>query len=163
MSQFIEFKVVNTKLMNMGGGDPVKQMEERTAYLDKIRKEAEERDKSGKYQYNASSNPFPEWVRNIIKELAVEKRSKAKFDDENSVFRVKIGGGRDDFDEFYNEYDKRINKVLADDKEKNDWFAENFIQVTSSPDDEMIAMNDLESHMRGMPLPVSRKVTEKDE
>lgn len=161
--QYIEFKIVNTKLMQMGGGDPVKQMEERTAYLDKIRRDAEERDKSGAYQYQSSWNPFPEFVRNIIKTMAAEKNAKCRYDDENMVFRVKINGDRLEFDEFYDDFNKRFAAARDADAENQKWSSENIVHATSSPDDEVAAMSDLETYQRGAALPASRKTQNEGE
>lgn len=155
--QYLEFKIINKKLMNMGGGDPIKQMEERTAYLDKIRKEAEEKDKSGAYQYAATWNPFPEFVRNIIKEMAAEKHSKVRYDDENSVYKIRIDGGRMEYDEFYDDFNKRFNAAKDAATDDPEWWKDNVVRITSTPDDEVAAMNDLESHQRNAALPVNRK------
>lgn len=154
--QYIEFKIVNTKLMAMGGGDPVKQMEERTAYLDKIRAEAIEKEKSGGYQYQAEWNPFPKFVREIIKAMAEANHTKAKYDDENDIFRIKIQGERYEYDEFYDEFQKRFSEAKDLTEENSKWSAENIVHVTSTPDDENAAMFDLETYQRGASLPPSR-------
>ncbi len=157
--QYVEFKITNTKLMQMGGGDPVKQMEERTAYLDKIRADAEARDKAGSYEYKSDWNPFPAWVREIIKGLAIRRSSKARFDDENNVYKVRIGGGRDEYDEFYNEFELLFNTERNAKPENLEWSNENIVHITATADDEVAAMNDLETHQRNAALPVSRKTT----
>lgn len=144
MSQFMEFKITNTKFMKMGGGDPIKATEERSKALDEIRKKAE----SAVYEYKPSWNPFPEWLRTLIQEMAADAKSRARFDDENSVYKIKIGGERSDYDDFYDAFSKRFMKVLNDDPAAQTWSADNIVHLTSTPDDELTAMNDLELYQR---------------
>ncbi len=157
MPQYIEFKVTNLAFMKMGGGDPAKQIEERTKALDEIRKTAE----SGAYQYKAVHNPFPAWLQNIIKGLATSVNSKARFDDENAVYKIKVGGDRSDFDEIYNKFEAQILPIIAGDPEIQKWSDDNRINITSTPDDEMTAMNDLELYQRNAAvLPPGRTSSE---
>lgn len=158
--QFLEFKIVNTKLMAMGGGDPQKQMEERTAYLDKIRKDAEEREKSGSYQYASTWNPFPKFVQQIIKDMAAEfgtGKGRAQYNDENQVFKLRVEGGRMEYDEFYDEFNKRFNTAKEANQDDPEWWKDNVVRITSTPEDENTAMDDLASHHRSAALPGKKK------
>ncbi len=158
--QYIEFKIVNTKLMNMSDT-------ERGAYLDKIRADAIEQEKSGGYQYKANWNPFPKFIRDIIKKIAEEKSTKASYDDENSVFKVRIPGERFDFDDFFDEFEKRyleeFNKVKDATPENTKWSAENYIHTTATADNENEAMRDLETYQRGAALPPTKPAKKEGE
>ncbi len=147
--QFIEFKIVNTKLMVMSDA-------ERTAYLDKIRADAIEQEKSGGYQYKANWNPFPKFIRDIIKSMADENHSKARYDDENDIYRIKIQGERQEYDDFYDEFQKQFltAKDLTDESKK--WASENIVHLTATAEDENVAMTDLEMYQRGAAVPPSR-------
>ncbi len=155
--QYVELKVVSKKFINMGGGDPQKQIEERAAALEQIRKDAEARERSGQYAYQASWNPFPKWVHDVIKTVAGVHKTKARFDDENSVIKVKIEGGRQEYDEFYEKFQKAYATAAGSAPENQAWFEENHVHMTSTPDDELGAMNDLELYQRNAAaLPPSR-------
>ncbi len=178
--QFIEFKVVNTNLLNMGGIDfradlsqlseaefqefRRKQTEERIAFMNKKAKEDEERSRRGLLPLSMKPfYPFPSWVSMAINELASEEKFKVKFDDENRVYRTKISGDQEVFESVRKKFYEKLDKALSVEESSKDWLVENFVEVSSSPDDEMVAMNDLESHVRGTAVPSSRKVTEKEE
>lgn len=150
MPQFIEFKIVSTRLMAMSA-------DERHAYLNKIRTDAETQDRSGVYVYKEAWNPFPAWLQDVIRAMASMNNSKARYDDENSVFRVKIAGERYEFDTFYKEFQKGLESVVAADPEHQKWSSENIVHLTASPDDELAAMNDLELYQRNSSaMPPSR-------
>ena len=153
MPQFIEIQVSNERFARMGGGDPIKQREERSAALREIAEKAEK----GGYEYSDNWSPFPKWLRDIIKSMADANRTKAKYDDENSVYKMRIAGDRLDFDDFYAEFKKRTGEFIATDEEAQKWNADNRIHVTATADDEMGAMNDLELYQRNSAaLPPSR-------
>ncbi len=147
--QYLEFKVINIKLMAMGGGDPLKQMEERSAYLEAVRKKAEAQATSGA-AYDAEWNPFPKWVRDIIKEMAVEQGSKARYEDENAIYRVRLKGGREEYDDFYNDFQARFTAAKDATKESAAWFDENRVHVTATADNEHDALNELDAHHGGV-------------
>ncbi len=147
--QYIELKVVNTKLMAMGGGDPAKQMAERTAYLDEIRRKAEEAERAGIANYNENWNPFPKPVRDIIKELAAELGGKARYQDENSLYALRIRGGREDFESFYEKFQERFMAARDADPELLKWSQENIIHPTATAENENDALNELDAHHGG--------------
>lgn len=150
MPQFIEFKIVSTKLMAMSAN-------ERHAYLNKIRTDAEAQDRSGVYVYKEAWNPFPGWLQDVIRMMATANKSKARYDDENSMFRIKIAGERYEFDTFYGEFQKMLSTAVAADPENQKWSSENIVHLTASPDDELAAMNDLELYQRNSSaMPPSR-------
>lgn len=140
--QFIEIKIRNLKFERMGGGDPVKQMEERSKALEEKRQQ----EAAGGYKYNDNWNPFPSWLRGIIKSVAASHGSKLRYDDENAVFKLQIDGGRFEFDEFYEEFGKMIYKELETNVEAQTWCNDNQVLPTSTADDENLAMEDLKEH-----------------
>ncbi len=151
--QYIELKIVNTKFSKMSDA-------ERTAALDKIRSDA----MTQPYVYQESYNPFPEWAQQIITDFAAQKRGRLKYDDENAVYKIRIDGSRPDFDAFFRECHGKFKEYFdANPDAVKDWFADNYIHITSTPDDEIAAMNDLEAHHRNTALPESRKTSKTKE
>ncbi len=159
--QYIVFSIINTKLMAMGGGDPVKAMEERAAYLEEIRRKAEEAEKSGAYQYGAAWNKFPVWVRQIIKNMAFDNGSKAIYEDENAIYRIRIKGEREEYDAFYDEFQQRFTAARNAAPENIEWSNENIVHVTSTADDENDALFELDAHHSGQPSQQKSRKPEK--
>lgn len=155
--QFIEVKIKNTRFEKMGDGDIARQMKERTAALNQRAEEVMAQERAGIYKYQGDWNPFPAWLQDLIRAMATESRSKARYDDENSIFRIKIDGDRYEYDQFYAKFSKRFSEAVLADPENIKWSAENEVRVTSSADDENAAMNDLELYQRNSAaLPPSR-------
>lgn len=144
--QYIEIKIRNMKFENLGGGDPIKQMEERTKALEEIRKKTDEQMKSGSYTYSQDWNPFPKWLREIIKELAEENKAALRYDDENHVFKLNINGSRYEYDEFCDTFEARFNEATIADSEAQKWALENKVLKTGTSEDEVLAMEDLKTH-----------------
>lgn len=174
--QFIEIKIVDKRFIMMGNGDPIKQMAERSAALREIEEQAKKREMSGAYVYGDVHNPFPNWLVDCIEQAVSEYKtpkekivSKIKhcirllrhwiygarmtstdtveYHDENAIYRVAIEGDRSSSERFYSKLEEAIAREthpLA-----VEWKSKNHIHVTSTPDNEDVAMRDLELYQRG--------------
>ena len=130
--------------------DVARQTQEMIAYMDGIAKERAERDRLGLPPLD-NWNPFPGWAKKIIKDLAAKYRSKARFDDENRTYKIRIKGDRDDFEEFFAEWSTCRDAARPTDPESVKWLDQYEIRAVATGEDENAALFELDAHHSGYP------------
>ena len=154
--QHVEFQVVDTEQslrMSFGRNadgslDVARQTKEMTEYMDRLAKVREEQTRLGQPVF-ADWNPFPGWVKAIIKLMGEEYGVKVHFNDENRVYRFKIKGDREEYEDFVADFEQRFNAARQSDPEHVEWSSKNMVRVTSTPDNEMDALSELDAHHGG--------------
>lgn len=152
---YVEIQIMNTYLMNLGGGDPALQTKLRSEYLEKVRAEQDKIALSGQ-PIQTNWNPFPAWVENLIEEMAAENSSMARFDDENRVYRLRLKGTRREFEKFYQDWAARFEVARVADPKNIEWSSENVVRVTCSAENENDALYELDAHHSGYPSTQTR-------
>lgn len=138
MPAHIEIKWIDKKWFSM-------PEEERVPALEK---QAAEFDKGGWSADEQKANPFPSWVRDIIKKkLGV----KAKYDPENAIYTITVPGDTDDADDLYEKFAELYNAAAAESPERTEWKNNNHLQVSisTSEQSEGALMAELESYLGG--------------
>ncbi len=154
-SLFVEFKVVNQKLMRMGGGDIAKQVAERSAYLDSIREQAIQRERAGLPNIE-NSNPFPEWLENLIHRVAGSYGAVPEYQDENAIVAMKLYGDRKTFNQFCTEFSTAYERERKVTSERLSWSNDHTVHPTATPDNEVDALNELDAHHGGVQSQVAK-------
>jgi hypothetical protein len=118
---------------------------ERIKALEEVEKRAKEMQINGTPP--DTSNPFPEWVQGLMKELG-----PAKFDRMNNEYKVNTpASDEDEADEEYAKFKVKMEKVASEDPERQKWRDTHHIQVSITFEDENKMMDELEESLGGKP------------
>ena len=105
-----------------------------------------------------TSNPFPDWVREIIKEFG-----KAKFDTMNAEYKVRTPATDEEEAEIeYAAFKAKLDAAIKADPEKDKWSTTHHIQCRISFDDEVAAMAELEKYYGTNPSDAYKKAGRKE-
>lgn len=119
--------------------------EERIKALEEVEKKAKEMQINGTPP--DTSNPFPDWIQALIKELGT-----AKFDRMNNEYKVITPAvDEDEADEEYAKFKVKMEKLASETPERIQWRDTHHVQVSTTFDDEMKVMDELEESLGGKP------------
>jgi hypothetical protein len=93
-------------------------------------------------------NPFPSWLRNLVK-TKLGAHVSAKYDVENRMYRLTIKGGTDDADDVGARFAELYEQEAKGDPVKEAWRAAHHLRfdISSSEDSEATLLADLASHL----------------
>ncbi len=158
--QFIEFQITDKQMLAMGRNpdgslDVARQTREMTLYMEQLANERAERDRLGMPPLN-EWNPFPKWAQQVIKNLGIEYQSKVKFDDENRVYKMRVKGDREEFEEFYQKWVALRDEARPTGTEDLKWLERYEIRITATGEDENASLYELDAHHSGYPSAQAR-------
>lgn len=121
----VELKILESKFYRM-------TPDERIAALKATAEAAMERDSQPYQPREPEGDTFPEWSKNILKEITKEFGATAKYDRVNNTWKIAIPDLSED--EFCAAWKVHVSKVLASDEAAQKWYNDSPIQLTSLVD-----------------------------
>lgn len=143
----IEIGILDETLINMTDEQRIAHLDglgkAQQARLDQLSKEKGRNVSWYELTQEPAPNPFPDWVKTILRKVAKNNHGEASYDHNNQTYALYVIGDKDKIDEICDQIDKEIIAGAQATEETRAWKSTHRMQMRALMADEHAAMDAL--------------------